>query len=61
MRLVREPDGRLVEPALALDPDVVRAVDHDLRHAVVREEPLQGPVGEDVVRDLRGDPVAIVP
>ena len=36
VRLVVEAHGRLVEAALALDPDVVRAVDHDLGDACRR-------------------------
>ena len=53
-------DVRLVEAALALDPDVVRAVDHDLGHAVVGEQPLERAVAEDVVGDLGGEPLAVV-
>ncbi len=44
----------------ALDPDVVRAVDHDLGHALVGEEPLERAVAEDVVGDLERDPLAVV-
>ena len=61
VRVVVEADVRLVEPALALDPDVERAVDHDLRDAVVVEEPLERAVAEDVVRDLGLEAVAVVP
>src|SRR5689334_18836620 len=52
MRLVVEPDGRRREAALTLDPDVERPVDHDLRHRVVGEQPLDRAMAEDVVRDL---------
>jgi hypothetical protein len=52
VRVVVEPHVRLVEAALALDPDVVGAVDHDLGHAVVCEEPLERAVAERVVGDL---------
>jgi hypothetical protein len=58
--LVLEADGRLVEAPLALDPDVEGAVDHDLRHAVICEQPLERPVPEDVVGDFGRDAVAIV-
>ncbi len=60
MRVVVEPHRRLVEAPLALHPDVVGAVDHDLGHAVVGEEPLERAVAEDVVGDLRDEPVAVV-
>ena len=60
MRLVREADGCLEQPPLTLDPDVEGAVDHDLSDAVVGEEPLEGPVAEDVVGDLRRQPLAVV-
>ena len=52
LRLVVEAHRRLVEPALALDPDLVGAVDHDLRDRVVGEQPLERAVAEDVVGDL---------
>ena len=60
VRLVVEADVRLVEAALALDPDVVRAVDHDLGHAVVGEQPLERAVAERVVGDLVGEALAVV-
>ena len=60
VRLVVEPDVGLGEPAGALDPDVVRAVDHDLGHGVVGEEPLERAVAEDVVGDLERDPLPVV-
>ena len=60
MRLVREPDGRLVQLSSALDPDVVGAVAHDLGDRVVREQALERPVAEDVVEDLGRQPVAIL-
>ena len=40
------------EAALALDPDLARAVDHDLRDGVVGKEALERPVAKDVVGDL---------
>ena len=52
VRLVVELHACLVEATLSLDPDVVRAVDHDLADAVVDQEPLQRPVAEDVICDL---------
>ena len=60
MRLVREADGRLVELAAALDPDVVRAVAHDLGDRVVGEQALERPVAEDVVEDLGRQAFAIL-
>ena len=44
---------------LALDPDVVRAVDHDLGDGLVREQALERPVPEDVVGDLADQALAI--
>ena len=49
-----------IEPPLALDPDVERAVDHDLGDGVVGEQALERAVPEDVVGDLGGEPVAVV-
>ena len=49
-----------MQPSLALDPDVVRAVDHDLRDAVVREQPLQGAVAHDVVGELAHEALAVL-
>ena len=60
VRVVREAHRRLVQPALTLDPDLARPVDHDLRDGVVREEALERPVAEDVVGDLRREPLAVV-
>ena len=60
VRVVVEAHRRLVEAALALDPDVARAVDHDLRDRVVGEQALERPVAEDVVGDLLGEPLAVV-
>ena len=60
MRLVREADGRLVELAAALDPDVVRAVAHHLGDRVVGQQALERPVAEDVVEDLRRESLAIL-
>jgi hypothetical protein len=60
VRLVREADSRLVELAAALDPDVLRAVAHDLRDRVVGDEPLERPVAEDVVEDLRRQAIAVL-
>jgi hypothetical protein len=60
VRVVGEPHRRLVQAALTLDPDVRRAVDHDLRHGVVGEQPLERAVAEDVVRDLDDQPLAVV-
>ena len=52
----RERQRRLREPAVALDPDVVRAVDHDLRDRRIGEQPLERAVAEDVVGDLGCEP-----
>ena len=60
MPLVVELDVGLGETACALDPDVVRAVDHDLGHGLVGEKPLERAVAEDVVGDLERDPLAVV-
>ena len=60
MRFVVELDGRRVQAALTLDPHVVRAVDHDLGHAVVGDQALERPVSEDVVCELRGQPLVVV-
>ena len=60
VRVVAEAHGRLVEAALTLDPDLTRAVDHDLRDRVVGQEPLERPVAEDVVGDLVREPLAVV-
>ena len=38
----------------------MRAVDHDLGHALVGEEPLERAVAEDVVGDLERDPLPVV-
>jgi hypothetical protein len=37
----------------------VRAVDHDLGHRLVGEHALERPVADDVVRDLRKEPLAV--
>ncbi len=57
--LVLELAVDLDQLALALEPDVHGAVDHDLRHVDVAEVGLQRAVAEDVVRDLLGDPLAV--
>ena len=61
VRLVGEPDRRLVEAALALDPDVVGTVDHDLGDRLVGQQPLERSVSEDVVGDLLAQPAAVLP
>ena len=60
MGLVVEAHIGVEEPAVSLDPDVVGAVDHDLRDTVVREQPLEWAVAERVVGNRRGEPLAIV-
>src|SRR5439155_24445981 len=60
VRLVGEARGGPVQPSLALDPDVVRAVDHDLRDAVVREQPRQPAVAHDVVGEPADEALAVV-
>ena len=59
VRLVREADVALVQLAVTLDPDVARPVDHDLRHGVVGQQPLERPVAERVVEDLVDQPLAV--
>jgi hypothetical protein len=61
VRLVREAHRRVVEAPLALDPDIEGPIDHDLRDAVVGKEPLEWPVPENVVGDLRRQSLAVVP
>ena len=39
----------------------MRSVDHDLRDGRIRQQPLERPVAEDVVRDLGSQPFAVVP
>ncbi len=60
MRLIVELDVAPVETPTALDPDVVRTVDHDLRHRVVGQEPVERAVPEDVVGDLERDALPVV-
>ena len=60
VRVVVEAHGRLVEAALALDPDLAGPVDHDLRDRVVGEQTLERPVAEDVVGDLLAEALAVV-
>ena len=50
----------LREQAGTLDPDVLRAVDHDLRDRWIGEQPFERPVAEDVVRDLGREPLAVI-
>ena len=45
---------------MALDPDVVRAVDHDLGDAVVGKQALEGAMAERVVCDRGGEPLTVV-
>ena len=59
VRLVLELAVDLDQLALALEPDVQGAVDHDLRDVDVAEVGLQRAVAEDVVGDLLGDPLAV--
>ncbi len=51
--------ARLVELALALDPDVVGPVDHDLADGVVCEQPLERTVPEDVIGQIGRQLVAL--
>ena len=60
VRVVAEANRRLVETALTLDPDLARAVDHDLRDRVVGEQALERSVAEDVVGDLVREPFPVV-
>ena len=57
--LVAEPALDPLQPAAALDPDVVVTVDHDLGEVGVAQERLDRAVAEDVVGDLLGDPGAV--
>jgi hypothetical protein len=50
----------VVQAAGALDPDVVRAVDHHLGDRLVGQRTLEWAVAEDVVGDLVGEPLAVV-
>ena len=52
VRRVGEGQCGLRQQAGPLDPDVLRTVDHDLRHRRVGEQALERPVAEDVVGDL---------
>ena len=52
MRLVREAHAGLLELPGALDPHVVRPVDHHLGDRLVAQEPLERAVAERVVGDL---------
>ncbi len=60
MRFVGESHRGLVQPAGALDPDVVWAVDHDLGDGVVVEQPLERAVAEDVVGERAGQQLAVL-
>ena len=60
VRVVGKANRRLVEPSLALDPDLAGAVDHDFRDRVVAEQALEGAVAENVVRNLVGEPRPVV-
>ena len=60
MRRVREGQRRLRQTAGTLDPDVLRAVDHDLGHGWVRQQALERAVAEDVVGDLGTEALPVV-
>ena len=60
VRRVGERQRRLREQAVALDPDVLRAVDHDLRDRRIGEQPLERAVAEDVVGDLGRETLPVV-
>ena len=49
----------LRQQAVTLDPDVLGAVDHDLRDRRVGEQALERPVAEDVVGDLGREPLPV--
>ena len=55
VRRIGEVDRHLVQAAGPLHPDVMGAVDHDLRDGVVQQQSLQRPMAEDVVGDRLGD------
>src|SRR5690606_33091549 len=59
LRLARESARRLVEPAVALDVDLVVAVDHDLADTRVVEQSLERPEAEHVGPDLGDEAVAL--
>ena len=49
-----------MKDALPLDPHVVGGVHHDLRDGVVGQQPLERSVAQDVVRQLLGEPLAVL-
>ena len=57
--VVLEDDVRELELAGALDVDLARPVDHDLRDGLVAEERLQRTEADDLVRDLLEHPDAL--
>jgi hypothetical protein len=59
MRVVDKPHRGAREAPLALDPDLVRPVDHHLGDALVRQEALERAVPERVVGDLVDEPLAV--
>ena len=60
VRLVIEAHVGVEEPTVALDPDVVGAVDHDLGDAVVGQQPLERAVAERIVGDRGGEALLVV-
>ena len=52
VRFVGEPGVGREDPAAALDVDLLVVVDHDLGDRVVRQEPLERAVADDLVGDL---------
>ena len=59
LRLVAEPDVRALEPAVALDEDLVDPVDHDLRHRRVGEQRLEHAEADRLVDHLADQPRAL--
>ena len=58
--VVAEDDLRPLDPALLLDEDLLRAVDHDVGDLVVLEQQLERAEAEGLVEDLVDQPLALV-
>src|SRR5690606_27041754 len=59
VRLVAELRVDRVDPALTLDVDAVRPVDHDLSDLGVPKEGLDRAMAEDLIRDFLRDPGSV--
>ena len=58
--LSRKTTSDLLDPALLLDEDLLRAVDHDVGDLVVLEQQLERAEAEGLVEDLVDQPLALV-